>query len=107
MRDISKVFQGLYLADKNFYEGKEQIIKLWSHEILRVFHDRLVSFEDRDLLKSLMDDQIQNLFSLSYAEHCQTDGKDPIFVDFLTKHGDKAIYDEVTDFDKLRTFLID
>jgi len=23
MRDISKVFQGLYLADKNFYEGKE------------------------------------------------------------------------------------
>lgn len=23
MRDISKVFQGLYLADKNFYESKE------------------------------------------------------------------------------------
>lgn len=23
MRDISKVFQGLYQADKNFYEGKE------------------------------------------------------------------------------------
>lgn len=50
MRDISKVFQGIYLADKNFYEGKEHIIKLWSHEVLRVFQDRLNSFEDRDKL---------------------------------------------------------
>jgi dynein heavy chain len=48
MRDISKVFQGMYQADKNFYEGKEHIIKLWGHEVLRVFHDRLNSFEDRD-----------------------------------------------------------
>jgi dynein heavy chain len=37
MRDVSKVFQGLYQADKNFYEGKEHIVKLWSHEVLRVF----------------------------------------------------------------------
>jgi len=37
MRDVSKVFQGLYQADKNFYEGKEHIMKLWAHEILRVF----------------------------------------------------------------------
>ena len=56
MRDISKVFQGLYQADKNFYEGKEQIIKLWSHEVLRVFHDRLNSFEDRDQFKAYLNE---------------------------------------------------
>jgi dynein heavy chain len=43
MRDISKVFQGIYQASKEFYEGKEQIIKLWGHEVMRVFHDRLIS----------------------------------------------------------------
>jgi len=56
MRDISKVFQGLYQADKNFYEGKEQIIKLWAHEVLRVFNDRLNSFEDRDQFKQYLNE---------------------------------------------------
>jgi len=58
MRDISKVFQGLYLADKNFYEGKEQIIKLWAHEVLRVFSDRLNSFSDRDQFKIFLNEQL-------------------------------------------------
>ena len=56
MRDISKVFQGIYMADQNFYEGKEHIIKLWGHEILRVFHDRMISFEDRDLFKTYLNE---------------------------------------------------
>jgi dynein heavy chain len=37
MRDISKVFQGLFEADKDFYDSKEQMVKLWGHEIQRVF----------------------------------------------------------------------
>jgi dynein heavy chain len=41
MRDISKVFQGLFKADKDFYDSKEQMVKLWGHEIQRVFQDRL------------------------------------------------------------------
>lgn len=46
MRDISKVFEGLYLADKSFVESKEQIVKMWSHEVLRVFYDRLIEKSD-------------------------------------------------------------
>jgi dynein heavy chain, axonemal len=56
MRDISKVFQGLYQAEKNFYEGKEQIMKLWAHEVLRVFNDRLNSFDDRDQFKQSLNE---------------------------------------------------
>jgi dynein heavy chain len=48
LRDISKVFQGLYRAEKNCHDSKESILKLWAHECLRVFHDRLISYEDRD-----------------------------------------------------------
>jgi dynein heavy chain len=56
MRDVSKVFQGLYQADKDFYEGKEHIIKLWAHEVLRVFADRLNSLADRDQFKGFLNE---------------------------------------------------
>jgi len=46
MRDISKVFQGLYMAQKANQDTKEHLVKLWGHEVLRVFHDRLISVPD-------------------------------------------------------------
>jgi len=46
MRDVSKVFQGLFQADSRFHESKDAIIKLWSHELLRVFSDRLINYDD-------------------------------------------------------------
>jgi dynein heavy chain len=46
MRDISKVFQGLYMAKKQNQDTKEHIIKLWGHEILRVFADRMITYDD-------------------------------------------------------------
>lgn len=46
MRDISKVFQGLYMAKKQNQDTKDHIIKLWGHEILRVFSDRMISYDD-------------------------------------------------------------
>jgi dynein heavy chain len=59
MRDVSKVFQGLYKADRNCYEGKEHILKLWAHEVLRVFQDRLISQEDRDRFKGYLNEQLE------------------------------------------------
>jgi dynein heavy chain len=56
MRDISKVFEGLYLADKSFVEAKEQIVKMWSHEVLRVFYDRLIEPSDQALLKKSLNE---------------------------------------------------
>jgi len=56
MRDVSKVFQGLYQADKNFYEGKEHIVKLWAHEVCRVFQDRLNSYDDREKFKGYVNE---------------------------------------------------
>jgi dynein heavy chain len=56
MRDISKVFEGLYLTDKSFVEAKEQIVKMWSHEVLRVFYDRLIEPGDQALLKKSLNE---------------------------------------------------
>lgn len=106
MRDVSKVFQGLYMANKNYYESKEQVGKLWAHEVLRVFNDRLNTEEDRVQFKTILDEQLINVLDLNYEEHCTTDGEDAIFVDFLNDL-DEPIYQEVTDFEKLRAHMND
>jgi hypothetical protein len=51
-----------------------------------------------------LDESIQIQLDLTYEEHCTTEGKDAVFVDFLNDLNEE-IYQEVTDFDKLRAKL--
>lgn len=47
LRDISKVCVGCSLYRKESNTGKFNFTKLWTHETLRVFNDRLVDQDDR------------------------------------------------------------
>ena len=47
-RDIRKVMQGLLMANPAIIQSNEQFLKLWQHEIFRVFYDRLMNDEDRE-----------------------------------------------------------
>jgi dynein heavy chain len=47
LRDVSKVFQGISKSDPRAINEKDKMIKLWMHECMRVFHDRLISQGDR------------------------------------------------------------
>lgn len=101
----------MYLADRNYYETKEQVVKLWAHEVLRVFSDRLIDNADKEKFQKMLNDQLEQQFTMNYQEHCMTNqASHAIFVDFLREDeedDDKRIYDEVTDFPKLREFLYD
>jgi dynein heavy chain len=46
-RDVSKVFQGILMSSAKNYSTPDSMIKLWIHENMRVFHDRLINKEDR------------------------------------------------------------
>ncbi|KAI8464307.1 MAG: dynein heavy chain and region D6 of dynein motor-domain-containing protein [Monoraphidium minutum] len=46
LRDVSKVFQGMAKA-ANCVDDAPDLVRLWVHEVLRVFYDRLVCDEDR------------------------------------------------------------
>lgn len=106
MRDISKVFQGLYLAQKANQDTKEHLIKLWGHEVLRVFHDRLISLGDQNKLKNLLNEILQQHFQMEYKDHCMTRGEtDAVFVDFLQAE-DQSNYEEVNDFEALRKHML-
>jgi len=52
-----------------------------------------------------LNEQIQQQFQLDYKEHCLTNGEDAVFVDFLNEN--MRVYEEVTNFDRLREFLLD
>ena len=49
LRDISKVFQGLYLVDDSQYKkGSSKIGRAWLHETFRVMADRITAPRDKD-----------------------------------------------------------
>ena len=47
LRDISRVFQGILQCSPDNVNNSEKILSLWSHEIERVFGDRLNNEADR------------------------------------------------------------
>lgn len=59
MRDISKVIQGVYLINPYYCDDKRTVFRMWVHECLRVFHDRLIDVVDRVELKKLISDRLE------------------------------------------------
>lgn len=42
LRDISRIFQGLLRAHKDYHDNRNALLRLWIHECFRVFYDRLI-----------------------------------------------------------------
>eukprot|EP00842_Homolaphlyctis_polyrhiza_P003901 jgi/Hompol1/4511/HPOL_003669-RA len=104
LRDISKVFQGLLRANREYYDSRETMTKLWIHELMRVFNDRLVDRTDRDYFKKLVDDKLNSHFSSSLQQLCG-EKRLPLFGDFLGGSSDNPLYEEMADHDKLKRFM--
>jgi dynein heavy chain, axonemal len=70
LRDISRVITGCTLLRKESTDTKKMFTKIWCHETMRVFFDRLVDAEDRDrafeklgiCVKSHFKDKMNDLF---------------------------------------------
>jgi hypothetical protein len=68
------------------YDQKDVAIRLWAHEVLRVFHDRLVSDEDRIWLLRLVKKTTTDRFQQNFDEllaHLDADGDGTIDEDEL------------------------
>ena len=51
LRDLSKVAQGVLRVRASQHSGREGLLRLWWHECLRTFHDRLIDADDREWLR--------------------------------------------------------
>jgi len=59
LRDISKVFQGICSGNPKSIPEPISLTRIWFHENMRVFHDRLINDEDRKYMKKLLYSQFE------------------------------------------------
>lgn len=67
LRDISRISQGLCAADKRDSSMMADTVRLWIHENLRVFGDRLIDNADRTWLAEQLESEALTTFSLDKA----------------------------------------
>ena len=100
LRDLSKVFQGVLQAQPNVVKETNQFIRLWSHECLRVFHDRLVDDHDREWFKSLIETTVKEKFMVDY-EAVKGPHNNIIYGNFGDPKAITRVYDELKDREEL------
>ena len=64
LRDISRISQGLCLADRRSVFEVVHVLRLWLHENLRVFGDRLINNTDRQWLTDYCIDEASKTFNV-------------------------------------------
>ncbi|KAF5830619.1 hypothetical protein DUNSADRAFT_14266 [Dunaliella salina] len=62
LRDISRVYEGLLLSTPDKFHNAEQFLRLWRNEALRVFHDRLICPEDKQMVNSQITEVVEQYF---------------------------------------------
>mmetsp|Transcript_28819 Transcript_28819/g.26073 ORF Transcript_28819/g.26073 Transcript_28819/m.26073 type:complete len:216 (-) Transcript_28819:634-1281(-) len=66
LRDFAKVIYGICMADKDRVNQPEHMIRLWCHETLRVFGDRLVDDDDKMMLFKSIRDIVKRTFGVQF-----------------------------------------
>eukprot|EP00898_Chlorokybus_atmophyticus_P008353 jgi/Chlat1/8519/Chrsp80S07812 len=111
LRDVAKVFLGIQYAPKTV-EDPLKIVRLWAHECLRVFHDRLINDEDRAWFCSLISTMTEKHFKERFGKvFAGLGGKGDIKPsealkylmagDYMIPGAEPSQYDEVTDETRL------
>lgn len=78
MRDILRVVMGCSLLKKESVENKKIFIKIWVHETMRVFYDRLVDETDRSWFFTKLTENVKEFFK---------DKMENVFEDYLSENG--------------------
>ncbi|XP_054451580.1 dynein axonemal heavy chain 1 [Pteronotus mesoamericanus] len=98
LRDLSKVFQGMLMADPAKVEDKVQLLRLWYHENCRVFRDRLVNEEDRSWFDKLLESHMEG-WKVSFSEVCPF--QPILYGDFMSPGSDVKSYELITSEKKM------
>ncbi|XP_033175116.1 dynein heavy chain 7, axonemal [Bombus impatiens] len=112
LRDFSRVIQGVLLCTPESVTKPASLKRLWVHEVLRVYGDRLVDDHDikwlveqiRRTMLEYMDDNLDHLFQdllTARSGTVQVELRNLIYCDFYDILADKKLYSEVEDLDHL------
>ena len=103
LRDVSKVVQGILMITPSDCADRGVMTRLWVHENMRVFHDRLINKEDKHYFMKMLHDMVRSRFELS-VDFEDLFVKQPLmFGDYMkpgTSGADRR-YQEITSMTKL------
>ncbi|KAJ3368393.1 Dynein heavy chain 1, axonemal [Kappamyces sp. JEL0680] len=99
LRDLSKVVVGVLNADMKTVLVGNDIVRLWAHECMRVFQDRLIDSTDKSWFKKLLMTSMQDKLHVAWEEVVTVE---PLFYgDYLTPGAEARAYSEVKDLRRL------
>ncbi|RKO99706.1 hypothetical protein CXG81DRAFT_14142 [Caulochytrium protostelioides] len=109
LRDFSRVVQGLLLARPAAISSTSKMVKLWYHEVSRVFGDRLVDQTDRHWLFTQAQAVIGEVFETkmeAFYDEPDSDALEAVasgvtFSTLLSTRENGFAYDEVTQWSEL------
>ncbi|XP_057312411.1 dynein axonemal heavy chain 12-like isoform X2 [Hydractinia symbiolongicarpus] len=113
LRDFARVVYGVLLIKPQSLSDKKTLVRLWVHEVYRVFYDRLVDDNDRNWLFKSLNKVLKDNFKEDFEKlfkHLATDKKltdddmrSLMFGDYLNPDamGEDRLYEEVTSIDDL------
>ncbi len=104
LRDISKIFLGVCSANPKTTNEDTDIIRLWFHENKRVFGDRLISSEDREILENVLISEVKKTFGYSREKIYNVPRL--IYVDFLSGiDPENRVYSPVVDLKEFQKHM--
>ncbi|KAK3881286.1 hypothetical protein Pcinc_014272 [Petrolisthes cinctipes] len=112
LRDFSRAINGMLLLPNTALTSIEKLVRLWLHEVYRVFHDRLCDEDDRLEFFKIVREIGQRIFRLqlsSVLSHLVTEEdvlvphhlNNLIFGDYMIPDAETRVYDEVQNVNDL------
>ncbi|XP_053190892.1 dynein axonemal heavy chain 3 [Scomber japonicus] len=115
LRDFARVIRGVLLAPHTHMQDGDKLIRLWIHEVYRVFCDRLIDNEDKETFFSIVKERTSFFFKQNIEKllsHLSPDGKvadetvrNLFFGDYAKPDSDTKAYDEITDLHALQEVM--
>lgn len=94
-RELAKVVEGLMRSTPNIYRGMQtKMLRLWTHEVKRVFEDRFINVEDIKVFRDFVKESLVKNFGDQDEKDKDYPLEEPcIFTSFISNHyGNEAAY---------------
>ncbi|VEN42124.1 unnamed protein product, partial [Callosobruchus maculatus] len=117
LRDFSRVIQGVLLSVPEAMEDMTAMKRLWVHEVLRVYYDRLVEDPDRlwmigalhkvcqDELHEDLNKMCERLATPGVKQIGEIELRNLLYCDFANPKADTRHYMEVLNLDQLKSII--
>uniref|UniRef100_UPI00358FFBD0 dynein axonemal heavy chain 3 n=1 Tax=Myxine glutinosa TaxID=7769 RepID=UPI00358FFBD0 len=115
LRDFARVIHGVLLCPASHLTDGDKLIRLWVHEVYRVFYDRLIDHDDQQAFFNIVSVTMSGYFNQTVdkvlgalspvGKVTDEDIRSLLFGDYLKPDAQPRVYDEVSGLEELTTIM--